>query len=215
MTSKSKNAVTLAMLAALVFVSMVLDRYLSPYLPVSFAIITLTVTVSFGMIKDNPWITLSCGAAFGISSFLVAVIMPSATSEAFINPLISILPRLFIGAAALGSYRLVRFCLRRRNVKTREYAAVSAAGFSGAVINTVATLSAMTLFGGQIFTGQVLKVLSLANALPEAGITTVLVPLVVLPVRRALRISPKQYLQTENGAHAREENNKEPEEESL
>ena len=55
MQSKSKIAVTMALMGALVFVSMVLDRYLSPYLPVSFAIVTLTVTVSFGLIRDNPW----------------------------------------------------------------------------------------------------------------------------------------------------------------
>ena len=75
MQSKSKIAVTMALMGALVFVSMVLDRYLSPYLPVSFAIVTLTVTVSFGLIRDNPWITLSCGAAFGLSSFLVALLL--------------------------------------------------------------------------------------------------------------------------------------------
>lgn len=193
MQSKSKIAVTLALMGALVFVSMVLDRYLSPYLPVSFAIVTLTVTVSFGLIRDNPWITLSCGAAFGLASFLVALLLPSATSEAFINPLVSVLPRLFIGPAVFGAYRAVRYTLHRKKANLREHAAVSAAGFFAAAVNTTATLSAMTLFGGSIFTGPVLKVLILANALPEAVLTAVLSPLVVLPVRRALQLRPKVY----------------------
>ena len=207
MQSKSKIAVTMALMGALVFVSMVLDRYLSPYLPVSFAIVTLTVTVSFGLIRDNPWITLSCGAAFGLSSFLVALLLPSATSEAFINPLVSVLPRLFIGPAVLAVYRPVRYALRRKKANLREHAAVSAAGFFAAAINTTATLSAMTLFGGSIFTGPVLKVLILANALPEAILTAILSPLVVLPVRRALKIRPKAYPAPQTGADGAEPQN--------
>ena len=75
------------------------------------------------------------------------------------------------------------------------------------MINTTATLSAMTLFGGSIFTGPVLKVLILANALPEAILTAILSPLVVLPVRRALKIRPKAYPAPQTGADGAEPQN--------
>ena len=137
----------------------------------------------------------------------MALLLPSATSEAFINPLVSVLPRLFIGPAVLAVYRPVRYALRRKNAKLREHTAVSAAGFFAAAINTTATLSAMTLFGGSIFTGPVLKVLILANALPEAILTAILSPLVVLPVRRALKIRPKAYPAPQTGADGAEPQN--------
>lgn len=190
MTSKSKNVVTLAVLAAMVFLSIVLDRYVSAFLPIGFAVITLTVTFSFGLIHDIPWITLSCGAVFGVLAWLGAVM---TGVEGFINPLVSLVPRLLIGPVVFGVYRLLRYCLRKNSFRLRESVAIGTASALGAITNTVTVLSALVLFGGSTFTGDALKLLILANALPETVCSALLVPVIVLRVRRALHIKPKVY----------------------
>jgi uncharacterized membrane protein len=63
------------------------------------------------------------GLIFGISSFL------QATDPIFKDPLVSIVPRLFIGAAAYYAYAL----LRHQN----EYAAVIAGSIVGTLTNTI------------------------------------------------------------------------------
>lgn len=206
MNNRSKTAVTLALLAALVFVSVVLDRYLSAFLPVGFAVITLTVTFSFGLIHDNPWILLSCGLVFGLCSFLTAVM---TGVEAFVNPLVSVVPRMLIGPAVLGMYRLLQYALRNKTVRAREHIAMSGAAATGALVNTVAVVGALVLFGGATYTGEALKLLVLVNALPELVLSAVLVPLVVLPVRKALRVpmrkaatAPKLCVETAGGETA-------------
>ena len=64
MKSKSKNVVLFATLGALIFAAMTLDRALTPFLPLSAAFITLTVTFTFALIKPK----LITGVAGGLSS---------------------------------------------------------------------------------------------------------------------------------------------------
>lgn len=186
MKSKSKNIVTFATLGALIAVSMWLDRLLTIYLPVSAAFITLSVTFSFGLIKNRFVYAVAAGLIFGMSSWLLSVVMGT---EAFINPLISVLPRFIVGFVLFGVYKLMQFILRKLDDKKRETVSVSVASGLSAATNTALVVTALALFGKTYYTGDALKLLLLVNALPELILSATIVPIIVLSVRKSLRIS--------------------------
>jgi uncharacterized membrane protein len=91
------------------------------------------VAAIIGGVLEGPLVGLLIGGIFGLSSFL------TATSPVFKNPIVAILPRLFIGVTAYYAYA----ALRRSN----EYLALVAAGAVGALTNTVLVLGMAGLFG--------------------------------------------------------------------
>lgn len=186
MKSKSKSVVMYATLAALIVVSLYLDRLLTIYLPVSAAFITLTVTFTFGLVKDNFALSIASGTIFGAASCLLSLL---TGNEAFINPLISILPRFCLGFILFGVYRLMRKILHKLPSKKREAIAAGTASAITAASNTALVISALALFGNIYYTGDALKVMLLVNALPELILSAVLVPIIVMSLRKALRIS--------------------------
>lgn len=86
-----------------------------------------------GGVMEGPLVGSLIGLIFGIYSFL------QATVPAFKDPLVAILPRLFIGVTSYYTYA----ALRGRN----EYAALIAAGVVGTLTNTVLVLGMMVLRG--------------------------------------------------------------------
>ena len=185
MKSKSKNVVLFATLGALIFAAMTLDRALTPFLPLSAAFITLTVTFTFALIKPKLITGVAGGLIFGVSSCITAIFFGK---EAFINPLISVLPRFFLGFIIFGVYTLTRFALKRVSEKKREIAALSVSAGLTALSNTVLVLTSMFLFGENTTLSDVFKITVFVNALPELIVTAALVPATVLAVRRALHI---------------------------
>lgn len=187
MNSRSKTITTLAVLAALIFVAMTLDRTLTFFLAVSAAFLTLTVTFTFALMKPSLWSAAASGLIFGISSCITAIFFGK---ETFINPLISILPRAFIGLVALGVYRLMGLATRKMPERAGEALSLGAAAAMGALSNTVLTLSAMYLFGSGNTLQQLFTVMVFVNALPEFIVSAFAVPIVVMSVRKGLHIRP-------------------------
>lgn len=187
MNSRSKTITTLAVLAALIFVAMTLDRTLTFFLAVSAAFLTLTVTFTFALMKPSLCSAAASGLIFGISSCITAIFFGK---ETFINPLISILPRAFIGLVALGVYRLMGLATRKMPERAGEALSLGAAAAMGALSNTVLTLSAMYLFGSGNTLQQLFTVMVFVNALPEFIVSAFAVPIVVTSVRKGLHIRP-------------------------
>ena len=84
------------------------------------------VPAIIGGVLEGPLVGLLIGGIFGIFSWL------QATSPLFANPLVSVLPRLFIGVTAA----LVYMALRKRN----EILALVVAGVVGTLTNTILVL---------------------------------------------------------------------------
>ncbi len=80
-----------------------------------------------GAVLEGPFVGLLVGGIFGIFSFL------QATNPIFANPLVSVVPRLFIGLAAY--YAHLPF-------KRHSYAGLAAAAIAGTLTNTVLVLAA-------------------------------------------------------------------------
>ena len=91
------------------------------------------VPAIIGGVLEGPLVGLLVGGIFGLFSWL------QATSPIFANPLVSVVPRLFIGVTAALVYR----ALRDRN----EIVALAVAGVVGTLTNTTLVLGSAILQG--------------------------------------------------------------------
>lgn len=91
------------------------------------------VAAIIGGVLEGPIVGLLIGGIFGLSSFL------TATSPVFKNPIVAILPRLFIGVMAYYSYAVLR--------RTNEYLALVVSAIVGTLTNTILVLGVAGLFG--------------------------------------------------------------------
>ncbi|WP_019119326.1 ECF transporter S component [Brevibacillus massiliensis] len=116
-----------------------------------------------GGIMGGWGVGLVIGLIFGVSSFL------NATIPLFKDPLVAILPRLFIGITAYLTY------VGLKNVN--QYLAIGAAGFIGSITNTVLVLFMAVVRG--YFAPGVAVTVAIANGIPEA-IVSVIITLAVV-----------------------------------
>lgn len=141
------------------------------YIPVPTAAGNATIMhipAIIGGIMQGPIVGLIVGAIFGISSFL------NATVPLFKDPLVAILPRLFIGVVAW----LVYVGLRGKS----EYLGVALAAFIGTLANTVLVLIMAVL--RNYLTPGVAWTVGITNGVPEAIVGTVVTLAVVLAWKR-------------------------------
>jgi uncharacterized membrane protein len=161
--------------------------------PVSATI--LHVPVIIGAVLEGPVVGLAVGLIFGVFSMIRAATAPNGPLDpAFTNPLISVLPRLFIGPVAW----LVWIALKR----WRPLGLI-AAGIAGSVTNTVLVLGMIGLVPSALgLLRDLLKApstpavsllasLAMANGLPEAIVSAVLV-LVVVAAYWRIRVGRRQ-----------------------
>jgi uncharacterized membrane protein len=137
------------------------------YIPVPTAAGNATIMhipAIIGGIMQGPVVGLIVGAIFGISSFL------NATVPLFKDPMVAILPRLFIGVVAWLVYVGIR--------PKSEYLAVGVAAFIGTLTNTVLVLTMAVV--RNYMTAGVAWTVGLTNGIPEAIVGTIVTLAVVL-----------------------------------
>jgi uncharacterized membrane protein len=104
---------------------------------------TMHIPVIIGAILEGPVVGALIGLVFGLTSLIRAATAPNGPIDPlFINPLLSVLPRLVIGPAAWLAWR----ALRRWPV-----VGLAAAGAVGSITNTVLVLAMLGLFLPQNF----------------------------------------------------------------
>ena len=101
---------------------------------------TLHIPVILGAVLEGPLFGGILGLVMGVTSLLSAILAPNVSSPFFLRPEISILPRILIGLAAAGVFRL----LSRRI--SRSWAAGIAA-VAGTLTNTVLVVGLITWRG--------------------------------------------------------------------
>jgi uncharacterized membrane protein len=161
--------------------------------PVSATI--LHVPVIIGAVLEGPVVGMVVGLIFGVFSMIRAAVAPNGPLDpAFTNPLISVLPRLFIGPIAW----LVWKALKRWTP-----IGLIAAGVAGSVTNTVLVLGMIALVPSALGILRnllqqpntpalaLVGTLALANGVPEAIISAILV-LVVCAAYWRIRIGRRQ-----------------------
>ncbi|HMN62590.1 MAG TPA: ECF transporter S component [Anaerolinea sp.] len=127
------------------------------------------VPAIIGAILEGPVVGLMIGLIFGVFSMIQAAVAPNGPTDTwFTNPLLSVLPRLFIGPLAW----LVWQALKKLPV-----IGLIVAGIAGSLTNTILVLGMIGVLGYAPFVALVPIVV--ANGLPEAAASAVLVLLVV------------------------------------
>lgn len=133
----------------------------------------LQIPAIIGALLEGPLVGAIIGTIFGVTSFL------HATLPMFKDPLVSILPRIWIGVGAYYVYKGIR--------PFNHYVAIGVAGCVGSVINTVLVLGVIYLRHylslGACITAAVV------NGIPEAIVSTIITLAVV---SAWLRLDPKR-----------------------
>lgn len=139
------------------------------------ALTIMHVPVIIGAVLEGPIVGTAIGLIFGLFSLLQAILAPTGPVDVwFQNPVISVLPRLFIGVVAWLGYKALR--------KVNEPLALAVAGILGTLTNTVLVLGAIGLFGHLPWAA--LPPIAIANGLPEAVLAAILTVAVVVAWKR-------------------------------
>lgn len=186
-TSKASYIARYAIMLATILVAVLLDKTITLGLPIAGATCELLVTLSFCFLL-NSWLDGFLSTVFmGLGSFIWSFPFSNVASQ---NPLISVLPRMFVGILAFCAYRLMLFVTRKaKNQTVCQIAAITVSAFCGLVANTVLYLGALSYFGkgyGSFVT--LLKGVVILNILPEYLASLLGCAAVVLGVRRGLRL---------------------------
>ncbi|MDT8381028.1 MAG: ECF transporter S component [Brevefilum sp.] len=129
----------------------------------------MQVPVIIGAVLEGPIVGFVIGLVFGVFSLIQAAVAPTGPADVwFTNPLLSILPRLFIGPVAWLIYR---------GLKRWEIPALIAAGVGGSLTNTVLVLGMVGVL--KLVPWAAIPPIILANGAPESIVSAVLVVAVV------------------------------------
>lgn len=147
------------------------------------------IPVIIGAVLEGPVVGTLIGLIFGVSSLLQAAINPITPSDPwFVNPLLSILPRLFIGPVSWLVYKTLDHAVPA-TVKAGKVISLVAAGLAGSLTNTVLVLGMIGLLGYAPWVA-LLPVVGL-NGLPEA-VVSALITLAVVAAWQQLEVGKRK-----------------------
>ncbi len=127
------------------------------------------VPAIIGAVLEGPIVGAAIGLIFGIFSMLQAAIAPNGPADVwFTNPVLSVLPRLFIGPVAWLVWKAL---------KRWPAAGLIAAGVAGSLTNTILVLGVIGLMG--LLPWALIGSIAVANGLPEAAASALLTLVVV------------------------------------
>ncbi|MDE6585645.1 MAG: hypothetical protein K2K80_03080 [Clostridia bacterium] len=133
---------------ALIIVLFLLESFVLTGLGVTACILSLPVSIALSIYDDWKKSFLG-GTLLGLASCLFCLIMASFIIYA--NPLISVLPRTFIGITSYWTYRgISKLTGKAKNAFVRDIIPASVAGVVGSVTNTVLYLLAVNIWMGSI-----------------------------------------------------------------
>jgi uncharacterized membrane protein len=139
------------------------------------------VPVIIGAVLEGPVVGLLIGLIFGIASLIQAAVAPNGPGDViFTNPLIAVLPRLFIGPVAWVVWNAL---------KRWAPAGLVISGALGSLTNTILVLGSIGLLG--ILPWAAIGGIIIGNGLLEAGLSAVLV-LVIVAAWRGIQVGRKK-----------------------
>lgn len=139
------------------------------------ALTIMHVPVIIGAVLEGPLVGLVIGLIFGAFSLLQAAIAPTGPADVwFTNPLVSIVPRLFIGPVAWLVYKVLR--------RASETAGLIVAGVAGSLTNTILVLGVLGLY--RFLPWALIGTIAVTNGLPEAVIAAIITLAVVAAWKR-------------------------------
>lgn len=143
--SVAKKVAFFGVASALMFVFLLIETEIFTAFFGSFtpAVLTLPLAITLSLLSDFKG-SLIGGTIFGCCSFFLAVCI---ANPVFINPLVSILPRVFIGIVAFCVSKLVsKLCKNLNNENLKQIIPASVGGAFGILTNSVLTIFMMWVF---------------------------------------------------------------------
>jgi uncharacterized membrane protein len=180
----------LAIIGMLSGVSVILGMTPLGFIPLPFMNATIMhVPVIIGAIIEGPVVGALVGLIFGIFSFIKAFSNPTPTAFLFMNPIISIIPRVLIGLGSYYVYKAVK--LNSVNIK------IGFAAIIGSLINTVGVLGfAYLIYGDKLASSMQISKTAVGisflttagmNGIPEAIIAALITIPVVISLKKILK----------------------------
>lgn len=163
-----------------------------PLGPIDATIVHITVILAAVLFGTKTGLIM--GGIWGLLSMLRAILQPTAFNAVFLNPLISIVPRLIVGLLSGWIFQL----LYKKISERWSYILI---GLIGSVTNTVLVLGAIYLLGSATYAQAmgvpesallgVLATVVLTNGIIETVVSMVLMPLIASPLARSLSRNKK------------------------
>ncbi len=129
---KTRKLTIIGMLGA---ISVVLGFTPIGFIPLGVAnVTTMHIPVIIGAIVEGPFVGAMVGLIFGISSLIKSFMTPTPISFIFLNPMISVVPRVLIG---ILTYYF--FAIAKKLIKNEKMVLLLSGAF-GTLVNTVFVL---------------------------------------------------------------------------
>ena len=140
---KKTDVRKMAIIGVLAAISIMLSMTPLGFIPIGPTNATIMhIPVIIGAVVEGPLVGITVGSIFGATSLLRALTMPTITSFALVNPLVSILPRVLIGVVAYYVYKFtVKFT---KNVFVSGWIT----GVIGSLVNTAGVLRMIYILYG-------------------------------------------------------------------
>lgn len=139
------------------------------------------IPVIIAGIIEGPVVGAFVGLIFGLSSLYTALTSPLPIAFAFLNPLVSILPRIFIGVVSWYAYRGLTLLTRDKY----RSVSIGLAAAAGTVTNTIGVLGMIYLLYAKRF----LEAIGLQSLSPALAILGLAMPNFPLELAAAVLLS--------------------------
>ena len=172
---KNINVRKMSIISVLSAISIMLSMTPLGFIPIGPTNATIMhIPVIIGAIVEGPAVGMTVGLIFGLTSLIRNLTMPTITSFAFINPLVSVLPRVLIGIVAYYVYKLA--------IKITKNSFVSGwiTGFIGSLVNTIGVLGMIYVLYGARYAQALEKSAASAKTLLLTLATTSGIPEAIL-----------------------------------
>ena len=172
---KNINVRKMSIISVLSAISIMLSMTPLGFIPIGPTNATIMhIPVIIGAIVEGPMVGMTVGLIFGLTSLIRNLTMPTITSFAFINPLVSVLPRVLIGIVAYYVYKLA--------IKITKNSFVSGwiTGFIGSLVNTIGVLGMIYVLYGARYAQALEKSAASAKTLLLTLATTSGIPEAIL-----------------------------------
>ena len=145
------------------------------------------VPVIIGAVVEGPLVGAAVGLIFGLTSLFKAFTEPTITSFCFMNPVISVLPRILIGVVAYYVYTLIY------KISKKVYVSGFVAGVIGSLTNTVGVMGLIYIIYAEKYmqaigqagnAGKYILAICATNGIPEAIVAGILVAAVAVVMIR-------------------------------
>ena len=172
---KNINVRKMSIISVLSAISIMLSMTPLGFIPIGPTNATIMhIPVIIGAIVEGPAVGMTVGLIFGLTSLIRNLTMPTITSFAFINPLVSVLPRVLIGVVAYYVYQIT--------VKITKNSFISGwiTGFIGSLVNTIGVLGMIYVLYGARYAQALEKSAASAKTLLLTLATTSGIPEAIL-----------------------------------